>query len=99
MRPLFRVVFVPSAPMNEDKAGDCGVFENDLGELLLLVRHGREGDGLGRLGNALKDAGVLGGKESLGDLNVLVDRQNASNAAATSSVIVSYWSTHLRLRP
>ena len=70
MRPLLSVVLVPSAPMKDEMPWDGGVGEQDLGDGLLLVGHGLEGDGGGGLGDALDDAGVLGGEEAFGDGDV-----------------------------
>ena len=64
MRPLFRVVLVPSAPMNEDRLSTAGILEDDVRQFLLLLRHCRKGNGLRGLRNALNHAGILLGEET-----------------------------------
>ena len=58
------------------QAGDGGVFENDGCQRLLPLRHGREGDRLGCLRNALDGAGVLHREKALGNDDVEHDRQH-----------------------
>ena len=74
IRPLFTVVFVPSTPMKDDKLSTAGVLHDHFSQLLLAFSHGREGDGLRRLGNAQNDPGILHGEEALGNQDVEPDR-------------------------
>ena len=76
MRPLLRVVLVPSATDEGGDGVDGGVCEEDVGELLLPLRHGGEGDGRRGLGDALEDAGVLRGEEAFGDGDVEDDGED-----------------------
>ena len=46
MRPLFRVVLMPSAPMKEDRLSTAGSCRMMLRQFLLLLGHRGERDGL-----------------------------------------------------
>ena len=87
MRPLFRVVLMPSAPMNEDRLSTAGSCRMILRQLLLLFRHGIEGDGLRCLRDALNHAGILHREKSLGNEDVEQDGEH-ERCGATSSVTV-----------
>jgi hypothetical protein len=62
-------VLVPSTPMNEDRLSTSGSFRI-APPAPAGARHGRVGDRLRRLGDALDQAGVLHRKEALGDHDV-----------------------------
>ena len=66
-------------PIRTDKGGDAfdgRVLEHDVGQLLLLLCHGRKGDRFRRLGNALNYARILRGEEPLGDDDIEPDSQH-----------------------
>src|SRR5208282_6927902 len=52
------------------------ILQNQMSQLLLLFRHGREGDGLPRLRNSLNDARILYREETLGDDDVENDGEH-----------------------
>ena len=52
------------------QADDIFIFQNGIGELLLVYRHRGVGGRLRGLGNALDDAGILHRKKSLWDINI-----------------------------
>ncbi len=76
IRPLLSVVLIPSVPMKEDDTVDGGIAQDDVGQLLLLCHHRAERNILGRLGDALDDAGVLHREEAFGDNNIEEDREH-----------------------
>ena len=66
-------------PVDADEgrqALDRRVLQNHLGEGLLAFGHGREGDGLRRLGNAQDDASILHGEKALGHDDIEPDRRH-----------------------
>ena len=65
MRPLFRVVLVPSTPMNDDKLSTAGSFRMTSAKRLLLLGHRGERNVLRGFGDALNNSGVLHRKKSL----------------------------------
>jgi len=67
---LLSVVLVPSAPMKDDQALDRRILQYDLSQLLLLLGHGGEGDGLRRLRDASGVTPVSEREESLGNRDV-----------------------------
>ncbi len=58
------------------KTFDGGVAQDDVGELLLFLRHGVEGDILRRLGDALDHAGILHREEAFGDDDIEEDGEH-----------------------
>ena len=66
-------------PVRADKrreAIDRRILKNDGCKLLLLLRHGRKGDSLRRLRDALYDARILSGEEPLGDDDIEDNRKH-----------------------
>ena len=62
-----------------DERGDAvhrRIGQQNLDQLLLLLGHGVEGNGGGGLRDSLDDAGVLGGEEPFGTIDVEHDRQH-----------------------
>ena len=73
MRPLLRVVLVPSTPMKEDRLSTAGSCRMTLASSCWRSRHAVEGDRLRRLGDAQDHAGVLDREEAFGDDDVEQD--------------------------
>ena len=67
MRAVFSDELPPVEPDEAHHARHRRVLLDDAGEPVLQVGHGGEGDVLPRLGLAEDEAGVLLGKEALGD--------------------------------
>ena len=76
IRPLFSVVLMPSAPMNDERLSTAGSCKDDLGERLLATRHVVIRDRLRCLRDALNHARVLHREEPLGDQDVENDREH-----------------------
>ena len=98
MRPLFKVVLVPSIPMKEDKlstAGSCRMIL--VNSCCCRDISGNDTDW--PLRRPLNDAGILNGKESFGNYEEQEDRQCRESPAATSSVATCQPSTHRSVLP
>ncbi len=59
MRPLFRVVLVPSMPMNDDRLSTAGSFRMIFGQRLLQLDMSWKRNRLRGFGDALNHAGIL----------------------------------------
>ena len=89
MRPLLRVVLVPSTPMNDDRLSTAGSLQNHLApSCCWRSRHGREGNRLRRFRDAQNHAGILHREKSLGNdhrTDKMVARQRGQRPPAASS--------------
>ena len=70
MRPLLRVVLVPSMPMKEERLSTAGSLRMTSASFCWRSVMLAKRDGLRRLGDAEDDAGVLHREEALGDDDV-----------------------------
>ena len=69
------------------QARDIRVFENDRRQILLMFGHRRKGNGLGGLGHALYDAGVLDGEKPLRDRDIEIAGEDEGRKATMSVTI------------
>jgi hypothetical protein len=63
-------------PNEGRETGDVGILQDLGGQLLLAIGHGLEADRRTRLGDGLDEAGVLLGKEALGNTDIHQDGQH-----------------------
>ena len=87
MRPLFRVVFVPSIPMKDDRLSTAGSFRIAWVRSCCSLGHLRERNRLLGFRDALNHASVLNREEALGDIHRTYDGQG-EGPMATSRVTV-----------
>ena len=100
MRPLFSVVLVPSAPMNDEMLSTAGSASKHLHQFLLLLASSMRT-------RWTADAcempwmmpGVLRGEKALGNGDVKHAPSAPASPRATSSVIVWKPSTNFSVRP
>jgi len=97
MRPLLRVLFVPSIPMKEERLW-TPILEDDTGQSVLAPGHRGEGDVLRSFGDAEDDSGVLDGEKSFGNVDIQKNGANKSSDG-DEDVVARKRRTNCNVRP